>query len=144
LAGYISAAKAEGGEAPVLVILDYYWCELHYYKSNYGMGWLSDVAYDLLSAGAEVVLLPYDAMPATKPGQSDMTKMLAGPRHPGIDVQLVQGESNPLWLASCGPHITEALSSVRGGDSGEQTRRWLHHAHPFVQCKLACPVVGPK
>ena len=107
---------------------------MDYYASVYGMRWLKTGAQQLLAAGADEVLLPFDNGANIPETRSGMVKMLAGRVHPAVAVEFVAVQSNPLWVASQHVDVRDVLEHMRGGDNAEQTRQWLDPVRPFVRC----------
>lgn len=116
----------------VLVLLDYYWLQQHYYQKRYGMDWLQSGAWELLTAGATEVLLPYDCGWGNSSLTPDMSTMLSGSVHEDTTVELKPHACNPLWVASADPGIRTFLEQSDNGDNDFQTRKYLHPSTPFV------------
>jgi hypothetical protein len=139
IATRIETEREETPTARIIVFLDYYWLQAHYYTLRYGLKWLEDGAHLLLNAGADEVVLPYDGGSGNLPSGSDMTTMLAGTYHPNINVKFSSLQDNILWLASNEEEIRTWLSENdggHGGDNGFQTEKCLHPKTPFVTVTL--------
>ena len=88
----------------ITVLLDYFWLEKNYYKSNYGMFWLKHHAHALFMAGADEIMLPWDCRHEVNV-PSNMDEMVSD-ADSRLVVQPIQPESNWLWVA------TEAVSNI--------------------------------
>ena len=103
----------------ILVLLDYFWLERNYYRSNYGRDWLHNngKVEQLLRAGADEVLLPHDK-------GSEMENMLLATR---LDWRYLPKEDHPLWVAT-----ERCRDAMEGRGSHETQLGYLHPEHPFI------------
>jgi hypothetical protein len=132
--------KSERLAAPpglkIKLYLDYYWLQGRYYRLRYGLNWLKKDAYKLLSAGADEMVLPFDAGSINGPGGSDMRDMMAGVVHPDIKIAFTCLKDNLLWEASATEEIRETVEKMDKGCNSLQTKNWLHPETPFVTISL--------
>ena len=120
--------------ATIEVVTDYYWLEIHYLETNYGLfEWLAFGIHAVLQAGASKFYLPFDGGTRNKQACCMSRCLLGqGTLHPQVSYTLVELAANPLWVASSQPEIAERLDATRGGNNAYNTNAYLHPAHPFV------------
>jgi hypothetical protein len=137
---YLHAAMREESFSAVTVILDYFFLEKNYYRSNYGLEWLSTVGFRLLSQGVTHLILPNDNGLDNCHGVG-MRHMLQATVHPALTVAFVDATSNPLWVASNHDSVTTecAFGKIRRLDNQAATFRYLDKDFPFVSLTLSSP-----
>ena len=133
----IALEKLAAPAARVVCSLDYYFLQTRYYTKRYRKEWMKSSAHRLLLGGADEVVLPYDGGSAHEGKGSDMVDMLAGDRHPDIQVTFTSLEENLLWMASASKEIAAQLELMEQGCNELNTKRYLHPTTPFVTITLA-------
>ena len=91
-------------EPTIVVVLDYFWLEKDYYKTRYGMLWMSTHVNILLQAGATEVILPFDKRyePNVPSNMEIMLKEYKQHqfKQSNVSISLIESNANPLWVSS--------------------------------------------
>lgn len=105
--------------AHITVLLDYFWLQQNYYRTNYSLDWLQPggKVEQLLRAGADCVILPHDV-------GSNIDTML---EHTTLASRPLAASDHPLWVA------TEQVSLVGLQRGAHETQlRYLKPQQPFL------------
>jgi hypothetical protein len=131
----------------VVVVLDYFWLQTHYYSTNYGTDWLSfrgstenGKAYSILDAGASEVLLPVEGGTAntTSTDVVEMIHRYENTLDKGLlSIDFVGLDYNPLWCGSEG--VARQLNRVGRTDNITATANFLNAVTPFLRIQLTRP-----
>ena len=134
----ITEERSQHPIAVITIALDYNWLQVRYYEENYRIhNWFDGGIKNLLEAGANKILLPYDGG-VRHVGYSCMANALSKvSRNAGFNISFVKLGDNPLWVASSSLHIQGELAGYLGGNNEANTRNFLHPETPFVLFTLA-------